>query len=214
MVDGGADQAGPHRRMPAQPGARRSRRTSASGDQGGDQGQEDEDDRTGEAVGGELEAALGDIGEIVEATGVQHRAGQVGVGAGDEVDQRRGMPGPRTAAAMTSSAARRRRAAITAAATAAPTGKTIAAPTSAPKLPAAKIEAKRRPTRQEGDRAAARREAAGRTRPGPPRCRRRSGPPAAPRARCRSRRTARRGRDSAPAARAVVSGEPATTSTA
>ena len=40
-----------------------------------------------EAVGGELQAALGDVGEVAEAAGVEHRAGQVGVGAGDEVEQ-------------------------------------------------------------------------------------------------------------------------------
>ena len=37
---------------------------------------------------GELQAALGDVGEVVEAAGVEHRAGQVGVGAGEQIAER------------------------------------------------------------------------------------------------------------------------------
>ena len=37
-----------------------------------------EDDRAAEAVGGELEPALGDVGQIVEATGVEHRCASGG----------------------------------------------------------------------------------------------------------------------------------------
>ena len=62
-------------------------------------------------------------------------------------------------AATTSSAARRRRAAIAAAAAAAPTGITIAAPTSAPKRPAAKTKAATRPIAEEGARPTTRRQA-------------------------------------------------------
>ena len=36
----------------------------------------------------EPQATLGDVGEITEAAGVEHGAGQVGIAAGDEVDQR------------------------------------------------------------------------------------------------------------------------------
>ena len=36
---------------------------------------------------GELQAPLGDVGEVAEPAGVEHRAGQVGVGAGDEVGE-------------------------------------------------------------------------------------------------------------------------------
>ena len=71
----------------AQGGARRqpgrdavASQTRASTTTAASKRQEDEDDRPGEAVGRELQPALGDLGEIVEPAGVEHRAGQVGVG--------------------------------------------------------------------------------------------------------------------------------------
>ena len=95
-------------------------------------------------MGGELESALGDVGEVAEAAGVENRAGQVGVGPGSEVDQ---SEQARTAngAAITSSACAGGAAPRAAAATAAPSGRTIAAPTSAPKRPAAKTNAQGEP---------------------------------------------------------------------
>ena len=168
-----------------------------------EQRQEDEDDRPDEAVRGELQAALGDVGQVVEPAGVEHRAGQVGVGAGERDPPAPAARPPRTgrrapAAACGGGAG----AAIAAAATAAPSGRTIAAPTSAPKRPAAKTNASGKPGGEEGERRAPRATAAARSRPAPPRCRRRRAPRAAPPARCRSRRSARRARDSARAATA------------
>ena len=108
--------------------------------------------RLGEVVRGELESPLGDVGEVARSAGVEHRAGQVGVAAA-----RRGRSGRASARATKGVAIRRDRDAAdvrlersgarlrkadrsSEPATAAPTGSTIAAPTSAPKRPAAEDE--------------------------------------------------------------------------
>ncbi len=70
-----------------QPGRAAARAAStASTARRGDQRQEEEDDRAREAVGGELQPALRDVGEVAEPAGVEHRPGQVRVGPGEEVD--------------------------------------------------------------------------------------------------------------------------------
>ena len=127
-------------------------------------GRKTKQDRAAEAVGRELQAALGDVGEVAEAAGVEDRAGEVGVGAGDEVDEReqrqdRERSGDATRAPRGAAAP-----ATATAATAAPTGNTIAAPTSAPKRPAAKTKAANRPTARNAAARAARREPRGEAR--------------------------------------------------
>ena len=198
----GADQARPHRRPPGEPGPQAVARDHRQHGEGDDQGQEDEDDRAPEAVGGELQAALGDVAEIAEAAGVEDRAGEVGVGAGDEVDQgqqrqdreREGDDQERRAAA----ARRDRRGSR-----GGPDREDDRRADVGAEAPRGEDEG-RADSRSRGRR---RRSAAGdsraaRTRSAPPRCRRRPGPPAAPRARCRSRRSALPGRGWARAARA------------
>ena len=138
-------------------------------------------------MGGEPQAALGDIAEIAQAAGVQHRTGEVGVGPGEQVDERQQRHrGER----------QRRR-------PAAPPG--AGAPRSPPRRrrrrPASRSRRRHRrrsvrPRRRRRRRPIARKAARGPRgdSPGanparPPRSRRRSAPPAAPRARCRSRRS-------------------------
>ena len=99
----GAGKPGPHRRdgPPARRRSDRARRRR--GPRRDQQRQEDEDDRPGEAVGRELQAALGDLGQLVEAAGVEHRAGQVGVGAGERGRSAPAGRRPRSARAIASS---------------------------------------------------------------------------------------------------------------
>ena len=73
--DDSAEQAGAHRRVAPQPGANPLAARDREGDEGHDQGQEDEDDRAGEAVPRELQAALGDVAEVAQPTGVEAPSG-------------------------------------------------------------------------------------------------------------------------------------------
>ena len=107
------------------------------------------------------EAPLGDVGEVPRPARVEHRAGQVGVAAGNQIDE---APGERDRdeGEHGDRSQRQRFRAIdppcwgqlaesrqgSPTATAAPTGSTIAAPTSAPKRPAAKTQRLTRPLRR------------------------------------------------------------------
>ena len=122
------------------PPARRSRRGVAG--------------RLGEIVGGEPRRRCGDVGEITGAAGVEDGARQVRVPARNQIDEGEERPAAMKGKAIAATTAadplcdsglgQARKARDPAAAnraTAAPTGSTIAAPTSAPKRPRAKTTA-------------------------------------------------------------------------
>ena len=157
-----------------QPGAEAIAAQIGEGGEGGDEGEEEDQDRPGEAVRGQLQAPLGHVSEAPSPPASSTERVRWAL-APVRRSARAGRARTATGAAITSHVVRRRPAVTTAAATATPIGKTIAAPTSAPKRPTAKTIALSRPTARK---TAARRPGGGAARNprGRHRFRRRRGP--------------------------------------